>query len=144
MYFQSKQWKLLCWVIYGSVTVATTWPTATLKWIQGRNMNINTGGSIQWAQSHHSPVRKRRCLKRLLDLAGKKLTDGLDTMSGEFHWSPLMTIICPFGFRRLCWAPVDSGQSFKHAQNSHRSLPEWSFRYSSVMFPFCLVVFPTF
>ena len=44
-----------------------------------------------------------------------------------------MTVICSFGFRYLRWALADSSQSFEHVQNSHRSLPEWSFRYVSVL-----------
>ena len=33
-------------------------------------------------------------------------------------------------------SPLDSGISFEHVQNSHHSLPEWSLRSNSIVFPF--------
>ena len=76
-----------------------------------------------------APVRRHR----------KAPTDGLDTISVDFRRFPLMTIIYPFGFRNLCWIPLDSVESFEHVQNSQRSLPEWSLPSNSVVFPLCAV-----
>ena len=49
----------------------------------------------------------------------------------NFRRFPLMTVVCSFGFRCLRWTLVDSGESFEHGQNSHRSLQERSLRSNS-------------
>ena len=79
--------------------------------------------------SHKAPVSRRQ----------KAPMDGLYTISVDFRRFLLMTVICPFGFRRLRWTPADSDESCEHVQNFHRSLPEWSLRSNSVVFPLCAV-----